>query len=79
MAAAICYAWLLGNREEEEMVVVPVVNIERGRMNKHKQAAWLFYHVGIDASALLFADEVLTPCNVPLCKRYRSSVNVRLA
>ncbi|WOL18740.1 hypothetical protein Cni_G27537 [Canna indica] len=57
MIAAICYAWLLGNREVEE-VVVPVLNIERGRMNKHKQAAWLFNYVGVDASALLFADEV---------------------
>jgi hypothetical protein len=23
-----------------------------------RQAAWLLYHVGVDASALLFADEV---------------------
>ncbi|URD95304.1 hypothetical protein MUK42_30798 [Musa troglodytarum] len=58
MVAAICYAWLLWNREEKEVVVVPVENMERRRMTKHKQAAWLFYHVGIDASALLFADEV---------------------
>jgi len=27
-------------------------------MWKQRQAAWLFYHLGIDASALLFADEV---------------------
>ncbi|CAL9074984.1 unnamed protein product [Musa acuminata var. zebrina] len=58
MVAAICYAWLLWNREEKEVVVVPVENMERRRMTNHKQAAWLFYHVGIDASALLFADEV---------------------
>ncbi|KAG6480651.1 hypothetical protein ZIOFF_057236 [Zingiber officinale] len=58
MVAAICYAWLLQNREEEDVAVIPVVNIERGRMNKHEEAAWLFFHVGIDASALLFADEV---------------------
>lgn len=57
--AAICYAWLLQNREEEDVAVIPVVNIERGRMNKHEEAAWLLFHVGIDASALLFADEVL--------------------
>lgn len=59
MVAAICYAWLLQNREEEDVAVIPVVNIERGRMNKHEEAAWLLFHVGIDASALLFADEVL--------------------
>ncbi|XP_020261537.1 uncharacterized protein LOC109837627 [Asparagus officinalis] len=32
--------------------------MRRGKMWKHKKAAWLFYHLGIDASALLFADEV---------------------
>ncbi|RWV90495.1 hypothetical protein GW17_00047294 [Ensete ventricosum] len=58
MVAAVCYAWLLWNSGEKEVVVVPVENMERRRMTKHKQAAWLFYHVGIDASALLFADEV---------------------
>ncbi|KAG6487630.1 hypothetical protein ZIOFF_056220 [Zingiber officinale] len=58
MAAAICYAWLLQNREEEDVAVMTVVNIERGRMNKKEEAAWLFFHVGIDASALLFADKV---------------------
>ncbi|XP_072999783.1 uncharacterized protein [Typha latifolia] len=40
------------------MVVAPVVNMRRERMLKHRQAAWLLYHIGIDASALLFADEV---------------------
>ena len=66
MVAAICYAWLLGNRmraskkedEEEECVVVPVMNVRRGNMWKLQQAAWLFRHVCIDATALLFSDEV---------------------
>ena len=76
MVAAICHAWLLENinkakkkKEEEEEeeeeerwngVVVPVMNLKRRRMWKQKQAAWLFHHLGIDASALLFSDEVLT-------------------
>ncbi|KAH0975429.1 hypothetical protein GBA52_017328 [Prunus armeniaca] len=69
MAAAICYAWLLenrvrkenkskGNGEEEEYVVVPVMNVKRGSMWKQREAAWLFHHVGLDATSLLFADEV---------------------
>lgn len=62
--AAICYAWLLANSEKGEgggssgQVVAPVVNVKRERMLKNRQAAWLLYHVGVDASALLFADEV---------------------
>lgn len=70
MVAAICYAWLLETRmradvEDREQegndgeIVVPVMNIRRGKMWKQKQAAWLFHHVGIDASALLFSDEVI--------------------
>ncbi|KAK3037509.1 hypothetical protein RJ639_030317, partial [Escallonia herrerae] len=68
MVAAICYAWLLENRmrnskdgvEEDGrvVVVVPVLNVRRGKMWKQQQAAWLFHHVGVDASALLFSDEV---------------------
>ncbi|XXG88740.1 hypothetical protein AAC387_Pa12g0916 [Persea americana] len=73
MVAAICHAWLLENinkakkkKEEEEEeeeerwngVVVPVMNLKRRRMWKQKQAAWLFHHLGIDACALLFSDEV---------------------
>ncbi|KAK2997825.1 hypothetical protein RJ639_025552 [Escallonia herrerae] len=68
MVAAICYAWLLENRmrnskdgvEEDGrmVVVVPVLNVRRGKMWKQRQAAWLFHHVGVDASALLFSDEV---------------------
>jgi hypothetical protein len=37
---------------------VPVVNMRRSRMPRCRQAAWLLYHVGVDTSALLFADEV---------------------
>ncbi|CAI9112771.1 OLC1v1013263C1 [Oldenlandia corymbosa var. corymbosa] len=70
MVAAISYAWLLeyrmraNNMEERDQegvdgeIVVPVINMRRGKMWKQKQAAWLFHHVGIDASALLFSDEV---------------------
>ncbi|CAN0900332.1 hypothetical protein LINGRAHAP2_LOCUS20783 [Linum grandiflorum] len=68
MVAAICYAWLLENRvlknkkdggeEETPYVVVPVMNVRRGRMWKQRQAAWLFHHVGLDCKSLLFAEEV---------------------
>lgn len=66
MVAAICYAWLLENRmrdskkedDEEECVVVPVMNVRRGNMWKLLRAAWLFHHIGIDATSLLFSDEV---------------------
>lgn len=75
MVSAICYAWLLENRvrkenkkskawntneDEEEYVVVPVINVKRGRMWKQREAAWLFYHVGLDVTSLLFSDEVTT-------------------
>ena len=69
MVAAICYAWLLENRirtkkdveggEGEALTVVPVMNMRRGKMWKQRQVAWLFHHVGLDATALLFSDEVL--------------------
>lgn len=58
IAAAICYAWMLASKEDAE-AAVPVVNMRRGRMERCRQAAWLLHHVGVDASALLFADEVL--------------------
>ncbi|MED6193686.1 hypothetical protein PIB30_021826 [Stylosanthes scabra] len=59
MVAAICHAWLLGFREREKgSGVVPVMNVKRSSMLKLRQAAWLFHHSGLDASALLFADEV---------------------
>ncbi|KAH0460930.1 hypothetical protein IEQ34_008505 [Dendrobium chrysotoxum] len=64
MVAAICYAWLLENTRKREKskikdeVVVPVINMRRERMWEHKQAAWLFHHIGIDASALIFSDEL---------------------
>lgn len=64
MVAAICYAWLLGYRQRgkddgRENVVVPVMNVRRSIMWKLRQAAWLFYHAGLDAISLLFADEVI--------------------
>ncbi|XP_071903676.1 uncharacterized protein [Coffea arabica] len=69
MVAAICYTWLMENRMKADNegrgsegtngeLLVPVMNMRRGKMWKQKQAAWLFHHVGIDASALLFSDEV---------------------
>ncbi|XP_020585887.1 uncharacterized protein LOC110028395 [Phalaenopsis equestris] len=64
MVAAICYSWLLENMRERDKtrikdeVVVPVINMRRARMWEHKQAAWLFHHIGIDASALIFSDEL---------------------
>ncbi|KAL5724918.1 hypothetical protein ACHQM5_008122 [Ranunculus cassubicifolius] len=66
MVSAICYAWLLESRLKENKeggagssaVVVPVMNMRRGRMWRQKQVAWLLYHVGIDATSLLFSDEV---------------------
>lgn len=65
MVAAICHAWLLGYRDREtegggrgECAVVPVMNVKRGSMWKLRQAAWLFHHAGLDATALLFAEEV---------------------
>ncbi|CAN1729529.1 hypothetical protein LINPERHAP1_LOCUS641 [Linum perenne] len=58
MVAAICYAWLLENKEDNGDVVVPVMNVRRGRMWKQMQAAWLFHHVGLDCKSLLFAEEV---------------------
>ncbi|XVF08824.1 hypothetical protein REPUB_Repub07fG0036800 [Reevesia pubescens] len=66
MVAAICYARLLENRakkskgegDEDGCILVPVMNVRRERMWKQRQAAWLFHHVGLDATSLLFADEV---------------------
>ncbi|CAI8609848.1 unnamed protein product [Vicia faba] len=65
MVAAICHAWLLGyrNRENDDggkdrIVVVPVMNVKRGAMCNLKQAAWLFHHAALDATSLLFIDEV---------------------
>ncbi|TXG50190.1 hypothetical protein EZV62_022714 [Acer yangbiense] len=67
MVAAICYAWLLENRnnkgseegdDRERYTVVPVMNVRRAKMWRHQQTAWLFNHLGLDATSLLFADEV---------------------
>ncbi|XP_038685583.1 uncharacterized protein LOC119985368 [Tripterygium wilfordii] len=64
MVAAICYAWLLETRARknkertEAYTVVPVMNVRRSKMWNLPQAAWLFHHVGLNATSLLFADEV---------------------
>ena len=55
--ASICYAWMLSSKGDGQ-AAVPVVNMRRSRMARCRQAAWLLYHVGVDASALLFVDEV---------------------
>uniref|UniRef100_F6GTR1 Uncharacterized protein n=1 Tax=Vitis vinifera TaxID=29760 RepID=F6GTR1_VITVI len=34
------------------------MNVRRGNMWKLLRAAWLFHHIGIDATSLLFSDEV---------------------
>uniref|UniRef100_K3XPP6 Uncharacterized protein n=1 Tax=Setaria italica TaxID=4555 RepID=K3XPP6_SETIT len=57
IVAAICYAWMLSSKGDGQ-AAVPVVNMRRSRMPRCRQAAWLLYHVGVDSSALLFADEV---------------------
>ncbi|KAG0498747.1 hypothetical protein HPP92_003438 [Vanilla planifolia] len=70
MVAAICYAWLLEKQRLSERrglgikeeIVLPVINRRRAKMWEHKQAAWLFYHLGIDASALMFSDELDLEC-----------------
>ncbi|KAI4343697.1 hypothetical protein L6164_011015 [Bauhinia variegata] len=63
MLAAICYSWLLehrqkGNDAARHFVVAPVMNVKRATMWQLRQAAWLFHHSGLDATSLLFADEV---------------------
>ncbi|KAL8465609.1 hypothetical protein ACS0TY_034913 [Phlomoides rotata] len=66
MVAATCYAWLLENQNRDGArnrnnyteFVVPVMNMRRGKMWKQRQAAWLFHHVGLDATSLLFSNEV---------------------
>ena len=57
IVAAICYAWMLPSKGGGQAAVL-VVNMRRSRMAWCRQAAWLLYHVGVDASALLFTDEV---------------------
>ncbi|XP_022994646.1 uncharacterized protein LOC111490295 [Cucurbita maxima] len=65
MVAAVCYAWLLENKMRQSnaesgrvCLVVPVMNMQRGNMWNQRQVAWLFYHLGLDASSILFTDEV---------------------
>ncbi|KAJ1413221.1 hypothetical protein SESBI_19766 [Sesbania bispinosa] len=60
--ATIVLSGSSNSRERMEVrtwaVVVPVMNVKRGSMWKHRKAAWLFHHAGLDATALLFIDEV---------------------
>ncbi|KAK9080533.1 hypothetical protein SSX86_000291 [Deinandra increscens subsp. villosa] len=70
MVAAISYAWLsdttiktkrnamVGEVDAALEMVVPVLNVSRGKMWKQRQAAWLFHHAGVDATAILFSDEI---------------------
>uniref|UniRef100_A0A7I4A6L1 Uncharacterized protein n=1 Tax=Physcomitrium patens TaxID=3218 RepID=A0A7I4A6L1_PHYPA len=62
MVSAMCYAWFLENTVPKvtgaTWHAVPVIDIPRHQMHKHKDAAWLFDACGIDAAALLFADEI---------------------
>lgn len=81
MVAAVCYAWLLENKLRQsnaesgpECLVVPVMNMQRGKMWNQRQVAWLFYHLGLDASSILFTDEVLVFLVILLidCSRIRT-------
>ncbi|XP_024976349.1 uncharacterized protein LOC112514249 [Cynara cardunculus var. scolymus] len=70
MVAAICYAWLVDTRMRIKRngvvdgdgstmeLVVPVLNVRRGKMWKQRQAAWLFHHAGVDATSILFSNEI---------------------
>jgi hypothetical protein len=49
----------MSKNKGEEFVVVPVMNVTRGSMWKHKQAAWLFHHADVDATSMLVSDEVI--------------------
>ena len=63
MVAAMCYAWMQENTSckvaSDTWHAVPMIDIPRHLMHKHKDAAWLFDACGIDAESLLFANEVL--------------------
>ena len=62
MVAAMAYAWFLKNTVPkvtgETWHAVPMIDMPRHQMHKHKSAAWLFDACGIDPAALLYADEV---------------------
>lgn len=65
MMAAIGYAWLLEHSATQQAWnPVPVINTTRQKMWGHREAAWLFYHSGLDAQNLLFCDEVDLECLV---------------
>jgi hypothetical protein len=62
MVCALLMAWSMESTappaKANNWHLVPVVNIPRQSMHKHKDAAWLFDACGVDARALLFSDEV---------------------
>jgi hypothetical protein len=62
MVCALLMAWSMESTappaKANKWHLVPVVNIPRQSMHKHKDAAWLFDACGVDARALLFSDEV---------------------
>ncbi|KAG0561725.1 hypothetical protein KC19_9G086500 [Ceratodon purpureus] len=62
MVAAMAYAWFLENTVPkvtgETWHAVPMIDMPRHQMHKHKSAAWLFDACGIDPAAMLYADEI---------------------
>lgn len=62
VVAALGYTWLQENSfpkiSGDTWHPVPMIDMPRQQMHKHKDAAWLFDACGIDAGALLFADDI---------------------
>lgn len=62
IVSAMSYAWLQENSfpsvSGDKWHPVPMIDVPRQKMDKHKDAAWLLDACGIDAGSLLFADEV---------------------
>lgn len=64
IVSALSYAWLQENAfpkvSGDAWHPIPMIDIPRQQMDKHRDAVWLFDACGIDPKALLFADEVRT-------------------
>ncbi|KAG0608836.1 hypothetical protein M758_8G137000 [Ceratodon purpureus] len=62
IVAAMSYAWLQENSfpkvSGDAWHPIPMIDIPRQHMDKHRDAAWLFDACGIDPGSVLFADEV---------------------
>lgn len=62
MVSTLCTAWLLENTMASATAAkwhpVPVMNIRQKEMWEHRDTAWLFHVCGIEASAVLFVDEI---------------------